>query len=243
MPEVIPSEPLRACPFCGKQPKASQSFVQDTDEPPILAACWTEGCPLAGLPFDIAAWNRRADDEVFAAIRAELIRARKKFPGNAHLTVALTEEVGEVAEAYLNGTCGLARGEAIHVACVAVRIATEGDGDFEPNAPAPAPTRRRRKAAMSAPEGSTTAIRTALARISRMNQEIVIGTDVIEALTNLLQVAQETVSYIEDLDVMRQELSVDTAAHLAQSEKTLRATLQRMADGLQVQDLASKEVE
>jgi hypothetical protein len=45
----------------------------------------------------------------------EIVRAREKFPRNGHMLAALMEEVGE---------------EAIQVACVALRIAEEGDADF-----------------------------------------------------------------------------------------------------------------
>lgn len=64
-------------------------------------------------------------------IRAELIRARTKFPGNEKLTVALMEEVGELAQALLQDKPReeIVK-EAVQVACVAVRIAEEGDADF-----------------------------------------------------------------------------------------------------------------
>ena len=67
----------------------------------------------------------------------EIERARAKFPGNDHLTAALTEEVGETAQAYLQGRYADARAEAIQVACVAWRIVEEGDAEFE-RPPAPA---------------------------------------------------------------------------------------------------------
>ena len=65
-------------------------------------------------------------------VSREIAYARKKHPGNAHLLVALMEEVGELSKAYLDGE-GLKRvwAEAKQVACVAGRIALEGDGDFE----------------------------------------------------------------------------------------------------------------
>lgn len=65
-------------------------------------------------------------------VSREIAYARKKHPGNAHLLVALMEEVGELSKAYLDGE-GLKRvwAEAKQVACVATRIALDGDGDFE----------------------------------------------------------------------------------------------------------------
>jgi NTP pyrophosphatase (non-canonical NTP hydrolase) len=65
------------------------------------------------------------------AITAEVMRARTKFPGNAKLLAALTEEVGELAKAMLQRRPkDEIEKEAIQVACVAVRILEEGDSDF-----------------------------------------------------------------------------------------------------------------
>ncbi len=64
----------------------------------------------------------------------ELARARTKFPSNTHMLAALMEEVGELSKALLE--CGPMTGhqhvleEAIQVAVVAIRIATEGDPEF-----------------------------------------------------------------------------------------------------------------
>lgn len=65
-----------------------------------------------------------------ARIEHELEHARGKFPGTAHLTVALMEEVGEMSRNILEGDWELARREAIQVATVAIRIIEEGDSDF-----------------------------------------------------------------------------------------------------------------
>lgn len=61
----------------------------------------------------------------------EAARARGLFPNNAHLMSALMEEVGELAKALLDDE-GERRvyAEAVQVAAVALRIATEGDKDF-----------------------------------------------------------------------------------------------------------------
>jgi len=67
-----------------------------------------------------------ADAAALAEVVAELRRARSKFPGNDRLFKALAEEVGELAKAMLEG--GNIREEATHVACVAIRIMTEGEG-------------------------------------------------------------------------------------------------------------------
>ncbi|MFZ4397650.1 MAG: hypothetical protein ACOYOU_18725 [Kiritimatiellia bacterium] len=64
----------------------------------------------------------------------EVYRARKKFPGNQHLLAALMEEVGELAKEMLeHGNSRHARTEAMQVACVAIRIMTEGDSDYTPD--------------------------------------------------------------------------------------------------------------
>lgn len=64
-------------------------------------------------------------------IADELLRARTKFPGNTHLTHALTEEVGELAKAQLQRRPrSEVVAEAVQVACLAIRIIEEGDADF-----------------------------------------------------------------------------------------------------------------
>jgi NTP pyrophosphatase (non-canonical NTP hydrolase) len=65
-------------------------------------------------------------------IDEEIARARKKFPGNQHLNVALMEEVGELAQAQLQRKPREEiRAEAIQVCCVAIRIIQEMDADLE----------------------------------------------------------------------------------------------------------------
>lgn len=62
-------------------------------------------------------------------VKMELDRARAKHPENKHMLAALMEEVGELAKALLEGDDEYYT-EAIQVACVAIRIATEGDPSF-----------------------------------------------------------------------------------------------------------------
>ena len=65
------------------------------------------------------------------AVGAEVVSARLKFPGNRHLLAALTEEVGGLAQARLQGKPrDEIEKEAIQVACVAIRIIEEGDASF-----------------------------------------------------------------------------------------------------------------
>lgn len=66
------------------------------------------------------------------ALDDEVGRARDKFPSNRLLLTALAEELGELAEAYLEwqGLEGV-RMEALQVACVAMRIYEEGDSVYD----------------------------------------------------------------------------------------------------------------
>jgi hypothetical protein len=71
---------------------------------------------------------------IVADIEAELASARGKWPANSHLLAALTEEVGELAKAllHINFEPGKEKhedvyNEAVQVAVMAIRIATEGD--------------------------------------------------------------------------------------------------------------------
>ncbi len=72
------------------------------------------------------------------ALAAELLRARSKFPSNERLFAALLEEVGELAYEMPRDR-QRQREEAIQVACVAIRIAEEGDADFGGDEPWGAP--------------------------------------------------------------------------------------------------------
>ncbi len=60
-------------------------------------------------------------------VRDELLRARTKFPGDRVMTIALTEEVGELAKALLQEPRENVRREAVQVAVMAARIVLDGD--------------------------------------------------------------------------------------------------------------------
>lgn len=78
-----------------------------------------------------AEWEGIMLDDI-TALTDELVRARAKFPGNRFLLPALVEEVGELAGAYLTGRSPEEiKQEAIQVACLAMRIATETDAAFD----------------------------------------------------------------------------------------------------------------
>lgn len=80
---------------------------------------------------------RRPTDEYFTlSVIDELKRARFKFPSAVLSMAALTEEVGELAQALLKWRAGeqswdAVVGEAIQVAAMAQRVAVEGDASFE----------------------------------------------------------------------------------------------------------------
>jgi hypothetical protein len=74
----------------------------------------------------------RPHSVTLAAISAEVLKARLKFPGREKLLAALMEEVGELAQAMLQRKPREAiEKECIQVACVAIRLLEEGDSDFE----------------------------------------------------------------------------------------------------------------
>jgi NTP pyrophosphatase (non-canonical NTP hydrolase) len=74
-------------------------------------------------------------DEVFKDIKEEIEAARKKFPANKFMVGALTEEVGESAQAMIDhafrkDTRQSIYKELVQVACVAIRLITEGSHEF-----------------------------------------------------------------------------------------------------------------
>lgn len=85
---------------------------------------------------------RMAVPQFFERVSEELGRARAKFPGNTLMLAALTEELGELAEAVgdaellpptspgREGAELAVHEEAVQVAAMACRLATEGDSGF-----------------------------------------------------------------------------------------------------------------
>lgn len=61
-------------------------------------------------------------------VRAELLRARAKFPGDRIMTIALAEEFGELCKAVLNEPAANVRKEAIQTAVMCARVVLDGDG-------------------------------------------------------------------------------------------------------------------
>jgi hypothetical protein len=71
-----------------------------------------------------------SDDEFLKAVVDELKQARASFPSSAASNAALVEEVGELSTALMYEPYGRVEREAIQVAAMACRIATEGDPTF-----------------------------------------------------------------------------------------------------------------
>jgi hypothetical protein len=79
-----------------------------------------------------------SNQDIFADIGAELGRARSKFPSNEDQLVALGEEFGELSKALLQQKHEPDKGvtqediyaEAVQVAAMAIRVASEGDSSF-----------------------------------------------------------------------------------------------------------------
>lgn len=67
-------------------------------------------------------------DAFLADVRAELVRARAKFPGDRIMTIALAEEFGELCKAVLDEPAANVRKEAVQTAVMAARVALDGDG-------------------------------------------------------------------------------------------------------------------
>jgi hypothetical protein len=84
------------------------------------------------FPQDLTSAPPFPQDLTVDALKAEMVRARIKFPDNRHLLAALVEEVGELAKAILQdqGDDQIER-EGLQVACVALRIVEEGDSAFQ----------------------------------------------------------------------------------------------------------------
>lgn len=76
------------------------------------------------------------DGQVIRMIRDEIAAARAAFPTDVHRLAALGEEHGELCQALMQHDLGLGTTtqqvlrEAVQVAAMAIRVATEGDSNF-----------------------------------------------------------------------------------------------------------------
>jgi hypothetical protein len=66
-------------------------------------------------------------DFFLSEVKAELSRARAKFPGRRIMMLALAEEFGELAKALLDDSPASIRREAVQTAVMAARVAIDGD--------------------------------------------------------------------------------------------------------------------
>lgn len=76
---------------------------------------------------------------IMSCVEHEIYNARQKFPGSTDMIIALMEEVGELAEAFLQ-TKEKAKDtsvfrEAIHVIATVIRLVQEGDDNFPDGKP------------------------------------------------------------------------------------------------------------
>lgn len=80
------------------------------------------------------------EGKTISLVDDEVVRSRTKFPGNGRMLWALSEEVGEVARAFIDHgpNSDSAKTEAIQVAATALRIYEEGDASTYAPAEAPA---------------------------------------------------------------------------------------------------------
>jgi len=67
------------------------------------------------------------DQEFVNAVLKEVASARRQFPGANATNAALVEEVGEVSKALMYEPWYAVIAEAVQVASMALRLATEGD--------------------------------------------------------------------------------------------------------------------
>ncbi|MDG3759960.1 hypothetical protein L5C70_07185 [Pseudomonas aeruginosa] len=87
------------------------------------------GTKLYTTPVAQAQHSVPDDVETFLdEVRAELLRARSKFPGDRIMTIALAEEFGELCKAVLDEPAANVRKEAVQTAVMAARVVLDGDG-------------------------------------------------------------------------------------------------------------------
>ena len=76
-------------------------------------------------------WNDDPVELFLEDVRAELRRAREKFPGDRITLIALAEEFGELSKALLDETANRVYKEAVQTAVMAARVAIDGDSSVD----------------------------------------------------------------------------------------------------------------
>lgn len=105
-------------------------------------ACWGKGTIVGAYDFvgtcgkcngtgnTVYDTEERFSEELekfLSDVKAEVIRARSKFPGRRIMGLALAEEFGELMKALLDEHSNNVKKEAIQTACMCIRVALEGD--------------------------------------------------------------------------------------------------------------------
>lgn len=98
---------------------------------PMTTFQFPPGRPDAPYIFSSFSGAGRALSDLLSEIRDELARARAKFPGANVTTLALVEEVGELAKATFSESRAAVRAEAVQVAVMAIRVALDGDATLD----------------------------------------------------------------------------------------------------------------
>lgn len=70
-------------------------------------------------------------EEFLDSVRAEMTRARTKFPGDRIMTLALAEEFGETVKAVLDEPRAAVHKEAVQAATMCARLVLDGDSSVE----------------------------------------------------------------------------------------------------------------
>lgn len=107
--------------ICGNA--LQRDVIHSKDRPCYLATTADEAKPVAQ--------PQKEDAEVerfLAEVRAELMRARAKFPGDRIMGLALAEEFGELCKAMLDESAENVRKEAVQTAVMCARVVLDGDG-------------------------------------------------------------------------------------------------------------------
>ncbi|HEY4545903.1 MAG TPA: hypothetical protein VIG90_05700 [Pedomonas sp.] len=106
-------------------PKNSLAFMGANKAVGEALAPFQQGAPALKRPEPSE--EEKEVDAFLAEVRAELLRARTKFPGRRIMTIALAEEFGELAKAMLDEQPEAVRKEAVQTAVMAARVALDGD--------------------------------------------------------------------------------------------------------------------